>query len=146
MRYRREPDVVYRNGFVVAVGGAIAAGWTIALFVVGWGLLVVYLPVVPFVTYFGVIRPRVVLSDSEVRIVGPLGEEVVRYEQIQDVRFTGKLLGYRYLQIHGPAGWVTDLVGPFGSVVPFTDPLWQRPLQEELLRRAGEARAAGDPS
>ena len=147
MRYQRNSEVVHRNGFNIVVGVLATGGWIAAGLIAGPGFLILWGALAPFVLYFLVLRPRVVLADTEVRIVGSLVEEAVPYMEIEDVRFSGRFLVYFWLQIHHTGGWPIDVLGPIAaSALPLSEPRWQRPLQEELLERIERARSMGGSS
>jgi len=147
MRYERNSEVVYRNGLVAGVYLGIWCVFLIAAIAVairGRGGIAPFiglgLTVLPLFTYVQAIRPRVVLRRTEVQVYGyVLGSETVPYVGIEDVGFTGRFAGKRWLQIERDDGWVVGVHPFMASVGMYFDPLWQRPLADELSDRSSRA-------
>lgn len=152
MRYRRHSEVVYRNGFMMAIVVLIASVWVIGAIgavVSGNEAAAIIVPVAltagPVVTYVSLQR-RVVLRESEVLIYGYVFHETVPYNSITGALFTGEFAGYRWLEIHHRGGWSVGVHPYLASGIPFVDPLWQRRLAVEIMERAKHAvpNATGD--
>ncbi len=141
VRYRRRSDVVYRNGWFLLTGVLAGALWlasSLANGAAAWFL--VGLLVVPVEIYLN-LRLRVVLGDSRLYIHEHLSTELIPYEAISAVRFTGRRAGHQFLEIHLTDGSIVGVHHSRASFFPFHEPGWQRPLADEIMKRVNETDA-----